>query len=324
MKVLPGDGKDEIKKVIFIGGTAFSGSTFFQLILANDPQGFAVGEAQSFFHPTRKYHFDPLCSCGEVSCPFWEQVRTVPVDQFYLKLFELYPKVDFIVDSSKYPYWIKERSERLAAQNIGVYNLLIWKTPEELAKSYQKRGNMQAWESAWVRYHRRYFTLMDNWVAVKYSQLAKNREILSAVCDYLEIADYAGKESYWNNTYHAFAGNPTARVHLYDQGSLDFNDNVERSGSAIGVNEMENFKKIYYQSDLDDALRLSVAERVRNNPHIPQILEVLEAKDLLQAADQTDDLTAQISQLKLPTYFFKASRIKQLIEQKAARIRYGG
>lgn len=58
------------KKVIFIGGTSYSDSTFLDMILANDPSGFSCGEVLALFHPTRSYHIDPLCGCGDRDCDF--------------------------------------------------------------------------------------------------------------------------------------------------------------------------------------------------------------------------------------------------------------
>ena len=59
-----------MKKVIFIGGTSYSGSTFFDMILANDPKGFSCGEVNALFNPYRPHHTDPLCGCGDINCDF--------------------------------------------------------------------------------------------------------------------------------------------------------------------------------------------------------------------------------------------------------------
>ena len=51
------NGKDfMMKQVIFVGSTSYSGSTFFDMTLGNDPTGFSCGEVYAFFHPFRPHH----------------------------------------------------------------------------------------------------------------------------------------------------------------------------------------------------------------------------------------------------------------------------
>ena len=48
------------KKLVFIGGTARSGSTLLDKIISNDPKVMSLGEIHAIFCPTRKHHFIEL------------------------------------------------------------------------------------------------------------------------------------------------------------------------------------------------------------------------------------------------------------------------
>src|SRR6266498_3705998 len=97
-------GSISMKKVIFVGGTSFSGSTFFHLMLANDPKGFALGEIRSVFHPQRPDQINSVCGCGDPACTLWQQIRRNGENHVYETVFDLHPEVEFIVDSSKIPF----------------------------------------------------------------------------------------------------------------------------------------------------------------------------------------------------------------------------
>ncbi len=70
----------------------------------------------------------------------------------------MFPEVEFIVDSSKDPFWIRSQSENLRRKGIQAKNILIWKTPLEFAYSCQRRDHFEDWDGRWIDYHRRYFS----------------------------------------------------------------------------------------------------------------------------------------------------------------------
>ncbi|HDH57681.1 MAG TPA: hypothetical protein ENF16_03625, partial [Bacteroidetes bacterium] len=199
-----------MKKVIFIGGTSFSGSTFLDMILANDPRGFSCGEVRALFHPWRPHHFNPECGCGDENCEVWRQVLQNGEKNLYETIFSLFD-VDFILDSSKDLFWIKKQMRYLGKQNVEVKNVLIWKTPLELAYSFKKRGRLKEWKKSWINYHRAYLTLIGPHLAVKYSDLTKDEKALIKICEYLEIPYFAEKIHYWEKTHHTLFGNTSAK-----------------------------------------------------------------------------------------------------------------
>ncbi len=115
-----------MRKVIFVGGTSFSGSTAFHLMLANDPGGFACGETESLFFPRRDGHVRRLNDCRPESLAIWRKAYAVgAAERVYAHLFESMPDVEFIVDSSKNPHWIRMQHDQLTNQGIEACHFLI-------------------------------------------------------------------------------------------------------------------------------------------------------------------------------------------------------
>ena len=206
----------EGKKVIFIAGTSYSGSTLLDMILANDPKGFSCGEIIHLFDPFWPEHFDHVCGCGDVKCDVWRRVLKNGADKLHDTIFEIYPDISFITDSSKDPYWIYWRTKELSKKNIQVKNLLIWKTPLELAHSFRKRNRTIDSTEFWESYHRLYFTLIKDWMAVKYSDFVQKRESLEKICEYLGIPYYSSKYQYWDKKHHTKFENISLKINLFE------------------------------------------------------------------------------------------------------------
>ena len=307
-----------MKRVIFVGGTEFSGSTFFHMILANDPAGFAIGEAHNYLRPSQPHHFDMLCSCGAQPCQIWQEIALVDEKNLYQSLFDRFPEVEFIVDYSKNAVWIKDQVANLNRQGIIAQHILMWKTPFEFAHSYNKRGNIDAWRSSWVSYHRLYRTFFTEWRAIRYANFANERSALQTVCSYLRIPYFPNKEKYWHKTHHVIGGNPSARVHLYEDSSLHYQENVQRSSSKIEASEKGVHQSIFYESELDADLQARVQRQIDNNPHVAAILDMLEARDITQSGDYSQSGAP----LTLSYPLIQLRRLKYLLVRRIAARRY--
>ncbi|HFC54061.1 MAG TPA: hypothetical protein ENJ43_06470 [Gammaproteobacteria bacterium] len=249
------------KKVIFIGGTSYSGSTLLDMLLANSPSGFSCGEVYAMFHPFRKHHVDPACGCGDPQCNIWKHLKRQGPKKLYHSIFEMFPEVDCIVDSSKDPMWIRDRSNDLAGSGIAVRNVLIWKTPQEFHQSRKKRHQEHRWESEWINYHRHYFSLVDEWISLPYAELAKSPRTLKILCERLQIPWFEGKEAYWEKRHHTLFGNTSAKIHLYDKESKQFQQcrqelsGQDRNEEKGELDSATPYKEIYYQAPQDDMLQ---------------------------------------------------------------------
>lgn len=268
-----------MKKVIFIGGTSFSGSTILDMILANDPHGFSCGEVKSLFYPTRPHHIKPECGCEDKDCSVWVEVKKRGVHNLFNSLFELNPEAEFIVDSSKDPFWIDMQSKNLQKSDIEVENVLIWKTPLELASSFQKRGRLDLWEQSMVHYYRLYLSLVADFVDIKYNRLTSNAVALQELCDKIEIPFFYTKQQYWEKTHHTLFGNNSAKIHLYQKDTRQYIKSREHITEHVSDENQQGistkYRKIYYNRIDDSELNRYVAEKFNRSEYITKIFNTL-------------------------------------------------
>lgn len=267
-----------MKKVIFIGGTSYSGSTLLDMIIANDKKGFSCGELSSLFYPKRKHHLDYKCGCGDNNCTVWKKILENGKKGIYEKIFSLFPNITYIVDSSKDPLWIQQQKKDLEKKNIKISNVLIYKTPYESAHSFKKRGRLKSFEKSWVNYHRLYLSIVKNSNIIKYSSLVSDRTVLEKICNILELRYYTKKEEYWQKKHHTLFGNTSAKMHLMEQ-SDDAIAIYKKKLKNSGRNEKnikKEFKKVYYQDIIDKELKGVVEKITKNNPYVDLIYKYLE------------------------------------------------
>lgn len=273
-----------MKKVIFVGGTAYSGSTFFHMILANDPGGFATGEVQWVFNPRRTNHINMACTCTNESeeCWVWQTVRQNGEEALYDTIFEQFPRVNFVVTSSKGPFWIAKQNQLLEKKGIAYKNIVIWKTPLEFAQSANRRGMGAEWEKNWVNYYRLYASLIPQWRAVRYADIVQDKEAtLKKVCAYLDIPYYDTKSKYWEREHHVLSGNSSARFHLYDD------KEAKEVVNEYDKERLDYYRKIYYRQETDEEMITAVSQATQNDPYFSKIEEMLKKCDV--AKPQLDD-----------------------------------
>ncbi len=304
-----------MKKVIFVGGTSFSGSTFFHMTLANDPKGFAVGEARWLFNPHRSYHVNRLCGCGDETCQVWPQVYRNGPDRLFESIFDQFPEVEFIVDSSKNPFWVAKQMEILQKKGIETENIIIWKTPLEYANSSKKRDRFQNWDKGWINYHRLYFSLIQNWKGVKYYDLVNNKAILEKVCDYVGIPYFADKASYWDKTHHSFGGNISARFHLHERNVAQ----EEYLDNTHDKQRMNLYRKVYYTGVEDQDMQKLVEDKMKQSSYFEAIMNLLSAQDILRE----DAIQESLHNIQFLPSSVELRRIKYLFFNQVAKYRYG-
>lgn len=315
------------KKVIFIGGTSFSGSTFFHLTLANDPRGFGTGEVRHLFWPEKERHLRAYwrCGCGDPTCTIWDRVKEGGESHLYQSIFDLHPGVDFIVDSSKNVLWVEQQSQRLARQGIEVYHIVIWKTLFEFAHSLKKRNRLEQGEglTSWPRYHRLYHSFFDGWRSVKYSNyISQQAAVLQTTCNYLGIPYFEGKERFWEKTHHVLGGNLSSRIHLYSKGSAGYQE-VQRRATAGARPDIDktnvHHREVYYENPDQEGLERYIRELRRESPFIDQIESMLLEHDVANPLASIREWP----ELKLSSSEKQVRRIYHFIKDRVGRARYG-
>ncbi len=275
------------KKVVFIGGTSYSGSTLLDMMLSNADNGFSCGEVHALFRPYRPHHVNPKCVCGASNCDIWKRLRKYGERRLYVGIFKEMPHLEFIVDSSKDSLWIKDQTLNLDESNIEIHNILIWKTPLEFAFSCFKRGILDKWERSWINYHKRYFSSIEKWYSVRYQNLAKDpSEKLKTLCDLIGIEYFSGKENYWEKTHHTLFGNYSAKIHLHNRNSNIYSQHEaylkrrKRRFSNTQLLEITHHKSIYYEEGAKNPLPSDIKEKSLNSHTFDKIIKILESSEV--------------------------------------------
>ena len=291
------------KCVIFVGGTSFSGSTLTDMILANDPGGISCGEVYAIFYPFRRHHLH----LEQLSQAFdWREMRESGPKNLYTNIFNRFPDCRFIVDSSKSPLWISERSSELRALGVRVEHVLVWKTPSEFRASCEKRGRERGWRREWVNYHRYYFTLIEGWRSIPYRDLVTDSDVLPRICSSLRIPYFPGKEQYWNNVQHTVFGNDTTRIHLHDQSSDQYASVRSAIASDIEETKLPHHRTLSYSAIPSDATGEDDDER------FGRIIDVLERFDVRKEGSARIDADSGNESLRMGRVFhaFQIAKLK--------------
>ena len=276
------------KKVVFIGGSSFSGSTMLDMMLSNSPDGFSAGEVTALFYPFRPHHFDPNCGCGDPDCDFWTQVRVAGESQLYRSIFTLLPEISFIVDSSKSPWWIEKQSQILKLQGYEVHHLLIWKEPAAFAHSMLKRKK-RGWDKSWKNYYRLYLTLIHDYMTASYDELAQHpAEVLQRLCSKMGLIYHKEQEQFWKKQHHTLFGNDSAKIHLHG----DSRNNIQHCNKALTRRELTSkHRTVYHDISYIDSLPNSIRSKIKTDSVIKNILQLLNSEDKLSSVEQTISFT---------------------------------
>ncbi|MCM2285988.1 MAG: hypothetical protein NDI81_14475 [Desulfobacula sp.] len=258
-----------MKKVLFIGGSSFSGSTMLDMMLANSPDGFSVGEIQALFRPYRPHHFSPVCGCGNPECDLWKKVLASGEKRLYQTIFNEFPEISFIVDSSKNPWWINRQTSLLEQQGIMVYHLLIYKEPGDFAHSMVKRGR-KTWKRAWKNYYRLYLSLIENFIPVPYKDLAqKPAETISSICLSCGLEFHQDREKFWEKQHHTLFGNDSAKIHLYSEKNKNYHVASSRLPHQDTVEGRH--QSIYYDNKIFEKLPDDVKQEITADRQLQQM-----------------------------------------------------
>ncbi len=301
------------KSVIFVGGTSYSGSTLLDMMLANDAAGLSCGEVYALFYPYRRHHVNVEDLGTAID---WKAIKASGPANLYANLFDRFPECNFIVDSSKSPLWIADRSVELKAQGIDTKNILVWKSPGEFRESRRKRGREKGWQREWINYHRYYFTLIKDWHSVRYRDLVTDKQILELLCKRLSIPYFAGKEQYWNRAQHTLFGNDTTKIHLHERSSAQYESVKSAIDSDFAQSRQSEHRTVAYAAT--DELLHSDDPRA-----FGQILNVLENCAIGNEAARIDEARLNAKALRTGRLFhaYQFAKLKSGLHWVVAAIR---
>lgn len=277
-----------MKTLINICGEGRSGSTMLDLMMGNGENAFSCGEVYAWFRPWRTHHRKKIvCSCGENPCPVWEKIKDVREDQFHRHACDVLD-VDFIVDSSKELNWLIDSQTWAARSGMKVFNVLIWKTPQEMAFSHWKRNRSPLeWRIPYLRYHNALLDLGVPFVTIPFRELSeKPGHILEKICKYVGMPYFEGKERFWNHSSH----------HLF--GSMGTRKQVEEGKSM--VRSQKGFTKEF------EAILPEIDDRIASDEELLNLLDHLKQRDIANASNRTEKPFVRPSVMPLWYYVRRA------------------
>ena len=282
-----GPDTSNTKKIVRIGGTAYSGSTLMDLMLSNGDETFSCGEVHALFRPFRLHHYNPRCTCLDPCCTLWKKVKANGETRIFHTLDSLLPQVKVFVDSSKRIDWFKDQEMFHNERKFEHLNVLIWKTPLEYAYSCFKRGKLKTWRSEYIFYHIHYFRAMESWISIRYSDLTREPALkLKKLCNSVDIPYFQGKELYWNKKHHTLFGSSTAKLHLYDKDTSAFREIVQDNTthkSMVDINIERQTRKhrvISSERNVAEKIPSQIRKEAEHDYILTQIQRVLEITEV--------------------------------------------
>ena len=195
------------KKIIFIAGTSYSGSTLIDLILSNSSNATSVGEIESIFNPVKIHHLKKI---EEIKPdPVWGPLLNKGVHQLYQNLHDIL-NVEIIVDSSKNPAWIRYHIDRLP-KDVSFQVILVFKSLPELKNSYEKRGRYN-WAKIYKGYHNLFFNTINDFDRIQYKDIPLRSDKFWDLLKRLDIELDEERLEFWNQPRTNFFGNNNANI----------------------------------------------------------------------------------------------------------------
>lgn len=274
------------KKVIFVSGTARSGSTMLDVMFGSGERSISLGEIYAHYSPWQEAHVNSSCPCGEADCEIRRKIVALAPDSLHENLLSVLD-IDLVADSSKTMDWVYARYKELEQSDIEVINVVIYKDPISLAHSFFKRGQeFGKWIDSY-RYYKKFEIVGLPYVSVNYDALIKDLPTSFAIlCKRLDVEYFEGKENFWDNKIHHFFGSASVRKLynsseqkiFYNEKYVEGFEETRRRVSRIIEKEGE-IKNIYKQLKRKDILdqnfsykQLSKMHQISRNPVLNAIL----------------------------------------------------
>lgn len=199
--------KEPAKKYICIHGPNHGGTTLIGAMLGASPELNIhphVGEAHAFFTASHARYGYVNCGNGDKVCERWKLLNKKPKNP-YRHMFSKY-ETNTIIDSSKLPQWYDNAPKEFTRVDV-----LIWRCPKALRRSYRKRLNRVEAELRYAEDMARIFAFckqrQGEFVAISLEYLTRHpKKSLKTLCRWTAIPYFEGKHEFWNYPNHHFGG----------------------------------------------------------------------------------------------------------------------
>jgi tetratricopeptide (TPR) repeat protein len=267
------------EEVFFISGTGYCGTTLLCLLLASNKKGFSGGEIQKIFRSLNESDRDPenrYCGCFDSSCNLWNEIEGQGEKQVYPEIYRRFPEVKYIFDSSL-PDWFFDQLHY--NREISKQCIIAYKSPGSWLNSVRKR------KTTWfeniksspldfytLRYTRsiRLGLEVQGMNFVNFDQFISDPRIeLKQLCSELGIKYVPDQEKFWESTHHIVFGSVSAKIHLTEQGSDEFQRLAQYLKDQRGKKKpfaLRYHREIYKEESTEDTSRVNEYNSTSDHP----------------------------------------------------------
>ena len=186
--------------LINVCGMPRAGTTMLGLMLASGDDAVSCGEACAWFRVAR---YRPDATVPEA----YEPLKDGSERSFHRRLMA-HHGVPFAVDSSKDLDWVIDHTRWAERSGLRVFNLLIHKSPVDIALSWWKRDEYEKWYRYYLRYHLQFlYSGLDFWTVSYDDLVAYPGAMLRQMCQRTGLPYFEGKEHFWNYEHELLGTN---------------------------------------------------------------------------------------------------------------------
>jgi hypothetical protein len=209
-------GENTTLDAVMVCGAGHSGSTLLGLILGGMDRAFYVGEGGKirYLHDPRKPLHKRVCKiCGE-TCPVWSGFHRRTDKPLYRQVAD-HTGASILIDTTKDPAWIEERTRELKAAGDGAHLVLLLRDGRAVVNSRLRKYPDRAPEDEierWLRQVRAGIALFEAFDGLKqrihYEELSRNPQaVIENLCAAFSLPFDPEMLAYQGKEHHPLGGN---------------------------------------------------------------------------------------------------------------------
>lgn len=220
------------KTIIFVSGNVRSGTTYLNIVLSNLEGAISLGEVHGLFYPIQEKHLKLIKILNQEGSE-WSRIIEGGSKKLYQNLSREFPEVKIFIDSSKDILWLMEQMKSIPKEEFNIIQILIHKQLKNLAISFYKRGMLDRLNRVYVKYHRLYFSLVEDPIIVSYEQFVAENNYREQVFKKIGLGNIEIQGEPNIRGYNFFGSDSIKNYGKIGRPSTDKEDSNNLSGNVI-------------------------------------------------------------------------------------------
>ena len=186
------------------------------MILGSHSQCFYAGEAAKtrYFNSPQNPLRKQTCKFCGLGCPVWSKLDPANSEDIYSQIMAITQK-PMIIDSTKRITWLQQKIAQVIEQDISPYLIFLQRDGRAVVNSRIRKSPDQdvkeiitAWMDKITETEELFATFSLPKIKLHYEQLATQpAQVVSDLCDFLEIIYEPSMLNYYHHEYHLLGGN---------------------------------------------------------------------------------------------------------------------